>query len=470
MSTTKDKSVSYGYEKISEPKAKKLVGAWLNKSLPESQWQIVAPILKRKIVPEVAEPVIEILRNLGADKLKLLDVGCSSGYYYDFFRWSKFNIDYRGCDVSPHFISLAKKKYPKISFDVAPMAHLPYETDSFDIVLASGVLHYDLDYERTTAELIRVSKRYVLLHRLPTFPVKSNSRLSYYKKIGYGVEMMEVIFDFKTLNRLFKKLGLLVKRLQNVSRVDIDKKAYWSTILLEKLPTKMTVINAPIALSQVIGKSGYPKKRKVSRGKKLLAKIDPSVLNNDLAIKENVDFIRGVSRRLSRCINGRLLDLGCGGGDYYQIFKLAKLPLAKMDYYGCEINDNIIKTAQIRYPEAKFFNSQAQKIASGSNHYDIVFASGVIQYTLQDLGVSLREMARVGSKYIIITRLPLTSKRTYYMKQTVSSVNGTEIRYFAVTNTKVFSGLIRNLGLKVISEKMIKEGNLSVFQFLLKLS
>ncbi len=234
MNTRRSEPVSYGYVKISRSKVKMLIGAWLLESLPKSQWEIVAPIMKKKEVPDVAKPVIKTIRNLGIGRAKLLDVGCSSGYYYDFFRWSKLRLDYCGCDVSPYFISLAKEKYPKIDFKVAPMSNLPYRNDSFCIVLASGVLHCDPDYERAIAELVRVSNRYILLHRLPIFPANSRSKISYYKKIGYGVEMMEVIFDFKTLNKIFKKLKIRTKHFETAGKMDIPDEAYWSTILLEK--------------------------------------------------------------------------------------------------------------------------------------------------------------------------------------------------------------------------------------------
>jgi len=58
--------------------------------------------------------------------------------------------------------------------------------------------------------------------------------LSYYKKIGYGVEMMEIVFDWKTLLALFSRLKLNVKEYLAGDRLDIKSPAYWSTILLEK--------------------------------------------------------------------------------------------------------------------------------------------------------------------------------------------------------------------------------------------
>lgn len=228
------KPVSYGYQKISLKKARALTDIWLNKSLPKSQWQIVAPILKEKKIPEVAIKAVKIVKNLELEKPNILDVGCSSGYYYDFFKWAGLEFDYEGCDISPHFISLARKKHRKVIFKTASILKLPYENNGFDVVLASGVLHYELDYQLALKELARVSSKYVLLHRLPVFAINAKTGISYYKKIGYGVDMMEIVFDWKTLNQLFLKLKLSLRQFLAGDKLDFKTPAYWTTILLKR--------------------------------------------------------------------------------------------------------------------------------------------------------------------------------------------------------------------------------------------
>lgn len=232
MNTENNLPVSYGYERISLTKAKRLSRAWLNKSLPLSQWQLVEPILRKKKVPSLAMPVIKIIKKLNLKRTKLLDVGCSSGYYYDFFKWAKLNVKYAGCDVSPNFIALAKKNHRWIDFRTAPLINIPHDDDAFDVVLASGVIHYELGFKKGLRELVRVSKRYVLLHRLPIFEI--NTKTSYYKKVGYGVYMLETIFALKFLTRIFLELGLTIHYYWSGERVDIKSSARWTTILLEK--------------------------------------------------------------------------------------------------------------------------------------------------------------------------------------------------------------------------------------------
>lgn len=232
MTTKNDAPVSYGYERISLVRAVGLSQAWLNKTLPLSQWHLVEPILYKKRIPMLAKPVIRIIKKIISRKTKILDVGCSSGYYYDFFKWAKLNIKYAGCDISPEFISLAKKKHWGLNFKVAPITTLPYKNNSFDLVLASGVLHCELDYQRAIKEMARVSSRYILLHRLPIFA--TNTKTSFYQKVGYGVEMMETIYPLSRLTKLFCEQGLTMKFYLWGDKLDVKTPAYWTTILLEK--------------------------------------------------------------------------------------------------------------------------------------------------------------------------------------------------------------------------------------------
>ncbi|KKR27245.1 hypothetical protein A2875_02300 [Candidatus Gottesmanbacteria bacterium RIFCSPHIGHO2_01_FULL_46_14] len=240
----------------------------------------------------------------------------------------------------------------------------------------------------------------------------------------------------------------------------------------------MWVENKLVTLNEIGGKHGYPDKRKTAKGKRLLEKLDPKVLLYDEAIKENVNFIKLTCGRLRAISKGRLLDLGCGGGDYYQIFKLAKSPLSKMEYFGCEINDALIKTARIRYPKTHFIKGYAQEIDCPATYYDIVFSSGVIQYTLQDWVKVIKEISRVCSRYVIISRLPLTDKKTFYVKQTVTSIFGTEVRFFVVINKADFKKNLKKYGLEAMTTSKSKEtfgvegikGLISSYQLLLKVN
>lgn len=229
----KPSSVSYGYKEIGLDQAKKSGCAWLNKRLPAGQWKIVKPIIKAKVIPEVARPVIKIVKQLKLPSPTILDVGCSSGYYLDFFNWANINIKYFGCDFSSAFVRQAKKRHPFVDFKVASMIDLPYDNNHFEILFVSGSFHCEWNYRKALKEITRVASRYVLLHRLPVF--ENAKRTKYFSKIGYVVKMMEIVFSESKLNELFLKNKLRQVSQSKNGKVDIEEVAYWSTILLEKI-------------------------------------------------------------------------------------------------------------------------------------------------------------------------------------------------------------------------------------------
>lgn len=140
-----------------------------------------------------------------ASRPKLLDVGASSGYYSTVLHELNFRCEYQACDSSPAFKDMAEWLYPGIAFDVADAAKLPYESNSFPIVLHSAVLMHSLRYPQLIREAARVASRYVLFHRTP---VRLNKPTAFFEKLGYGCRMLEIYFNENELLALFTANGL----------------------------------------------------------------------------------------------------------------------------------------------------------------------------------------------------------------------------------------------------------------------
>jgi SAM-dependent methyltransferase len=190
-----------------------LADAWKDESIPRKQYEsVVKPELARFASGGSVAPFDAFVRclkalpeSLNSPKTTFLDEGASGGYYREVMRHAGFQYDYTGVDFSPAFKVLAWELHPDMVFDVADARHLPYLDGSFDVVMSAAVMMHVPEYERVLAEAVRVSRKYVLLHRTPVFPTKPTA---YFVKEAYGVPCIEIHFNADELAGLFQKYGL----------------------------------------------------------------------------------------------------------------------------------------------------------------------------------------------------------------------------------------------------------------------
>lgn len=103
--------------------------------------------------------------NLTQNKIKtVLDVGCGPGAYCKFFK--EQGLEVMGVDYSENTISVAKNKYPEINFKVEDGYNLQFNNSTFDLVISIGALQCLYDHEKFVNELMRVSKRFVIISTL----------------------------------------------------------------------------------------------------------------------------------------------------------------------------------------------------------------------------------------------------------------------------------------------------------------
>lgn len=87
--------------------------------------------------------------------IKLLDVGCGTGYFCSFAH-AKGAKNITGLDATPEFIEEAKKRLCVANFIVGEMEALPFEDETFDIVCAFNSFQYAADTGHALAEAKRV--------------------------------------------------------------------------------------------------------------------------------------------------------------------------------------------------------------------------------------------------------------------------------------------------------------------------
>lgn len=90
---------------------------------------------------------------------KILDVGCASGRMAN--EISKIFPDAKitGVDVYQKAIALGRKKYPHIKFLVSDAHKLPFDKNSFDLVICYEVIEHLVDPAKALAEIKRVLKK-----------------------------------------------------------------------------------------------------------------------------------------------------------------------------------------------------------------------------------------------------------------------------------------------------------------------
>ena len=93
----------------------------------------------------------------------VLDLGCAAGGTYNIIKTVNPDISYTGVDVSRGMVESARKIFPGVDFRLSSGNTLDFPENSFDAVIALGVLNHVPDYKALIKECYRVSRRFCLL-------------------------------------------------------------------------------------------------------------------------------------------------------------------------------------------------------------------------------------------------------------------------------------------------------------------
>ncbi|KPK75894.1 MAG: hypothetical protein AMJ79_09305 [Phycisphaerae bacterium SM23_30] len=106
--------------------------------------------LEKKIIAE--------LLPAAAEGEKLLEVGCGTGHWSEFF--SEYGFEVTGLDVSERMINAAwRKSIPNASFHIADGHLLPFADDSFNWTTAITTLEFVRDAGAVLREMIRCTRK-----------------------------------------------------------------------------------------------------------------------------------------------------------------------------------------------------------------------------------------------------------------------------------------------------------------------
>ncbi len=94
--------------------------------------------------------------------MRVLDIGCACGGFYNILHSFEPGIEYLGVDISEVLVEEARRVYPQGRFEVVDGTDLPFSDNDFDLVQAWGVTLHEPNYKRLLAEAWRLAREVVL--------------------------------------------------------------------------------------------------------------------------------------------------------------------------------------------------------------------------------------------------------------------------------------------------------------------
>lgn len=171
--------------------------------------------------------VVKTIRPLNIDSV--LDVGCGEGFTLHRLSKEKIGKEFEGLEYDEKAIELGKKLYPRLKITKGDIYDLPYKSNSFDLVVCTEVLEHLENPKKAYRELVRVSKKYVLLSvpNEPFFTIQRIARLQNVLHLGAHPEHIQH-WTIPAFTKFVKVRGVkLVSR-----RFPIP----WTMTLLKKTP------------------------------------------------------------------------------------------------------------------------------------------------------------------------------------------------------------------------------------------
>lgn len=115
----------------------------------------------------------------------LLDVACGDGI--DMIYYQSLGAEVSGIDASAELIEIAKTKLPGVDLKVGVFEQLPFEDNSFDVVVSKYAIQTSAELKQPLQELTRVTKPgglivYLTLHPIRQFMEKKSKFRDYYKQ------------------------------------------------------------------------------------------------------------------------------------------------------------------------------------------------------------------------------------------------------------------------------------------------
>jgi SAM-dependent methyltransferase len=209
LAAVRDRRVSRDFRLVDSLESSRSLGdAWKDPSIAPRQRALVGRQLHRMyegsapIEFTVAAAAVDATR---LDPVRIAEIGCSSGYYGEVLTFlASSEIDYTGVDYSLALLRSGRARSEQLPLTAGDATRLPFRSESFDVVLSAAVLMHVPDWRTALEESLRISRRYVVLHRTP---VAELPRTVHMEKLAYGVRVVEHVFARGELDAAITESG-----------------------------------------------------------------------------------------------------------------------------------------------------------------------------------------------------------------------------------------------------------------------
>ena len=145
----------------------------------------------------------------------VLDVGCGDGMLAEAIHRRRQDVRFVGIDV----LARPDARIPVTVFDGAT---LPFQNDSFDVVLFADVLHHSADAEGLLRDARRVSRQAVIIKDHCADGFLAWPTLRFMDRVGnarFGVALPHLYLKWDEWQRMFVRLGMAVSTLRRRLRL-----------------------------------------------------------------------------------------------------------------------------------------------------------------------------------------------------------------------------------------------------------
>ena len=180
---------------------------------------------QKLLINNFQETLFSCLKDLSVQSV--LDAGCGEGFILSEFKRREIGTRLEGIDFSETALELGKKMFPFLTLKKEDIYNLPYEDNSFDLVICTEVMEHLEKPDKVMDEIVRVSKRYCLFSvpNEPLFMISNLLRGKNLARWGNDIEHIQHWSSSAFKAMLGKKLNIIT----------VKRPFPWTIVLSEKI-------------------------------------------------------------------------------------------------------------------------------------------------------------------------------------------------------------------------------------------